>query len=362
MSQQNLNETIAYICHNKDNSSLGTCVEFWETHGGGSYQWYAIHIVALSVIICTMIGSLSIIVMTLLESRKGPLTSFQKFPMWISICDFSFGCFHGGDHLISLIRGRVMDGGICTFFGWGTIYTMNLPAFWVSAISLCIHTVVVRKKRLMVGTGDWILHVFAWGVPLLYGFFGFIDRDYGQEPMWCGTPKRLWVFNGVFVLIAMLLNTVVYGHISYYLYTYISQRKATKNEIGWVSIHPINKEGEISPETSPEISPGTNKSQPDESSSLPAAKKQEVVSTDEKLMKMAKQMPIYVLIYIIVWLPYFIYTIWLLIAPPTPFVLNLIVVTLTNSGGIFNALAYRHYLLKTRSSSRSKPSTLNSHT
>ncbi|KAJ3014763.1 hypothetical protein HKX48_004968 [Thoreauomyces humboldtii] len=66
--------------------------------------------------------------------------------------------------------------------------------------------------------------------------------------------------------------------------------------------------------------------------------------TDKKLGELVRDLPIFVLIYLAQWLPYLLYAL-LLVAGKDYAVLDVIVVTLTNSGGIANALAYRRFML-----------------
>ncbi len=72
------------------------------------------------------------------------------------------GVFHGIDHLISVTERKVMDGTACQVFGFGTVWSMNAPSFWVPAAAVYVYFIIVRNKRLDFGTGDWILHVIIW--------------------------------------------------------------------------------------------------------------------------------------------------------------------------------------------------------
>ncbi|KAI9143433.1 hypothetical protein BKA69DRAFT_1123222 [Paraphysoderma sedebokerense] len=342
-------EPVVPFCNNSDPTSFGTCVEFWQNNGG-AYQWYSIHLVALFVIIMSMCGSAYIVYLTLKKWQYASLTTWQKLPMFISFTDLLFGFFHGLDHLISLGRQRVMEGGVCQFFGFGTIYAMNLPAFWVTAVAFNVWATIILKRQY-IGTvrQDIILHGLCWGFPFIYGLFGFIAGDYGQEPMWCGAHRRTWVWNSVFVIIAMVLNAYFYTHLTVYLFKIAKSRADVKREIGVVTLAAPKSKNAATLSTATLNKVRSNNdwgvvgsveinAEAPRTGTAPR-------STDDKFMKIAKQMPIFVLIYLLQWTPYTIYMIWL-VFEPTPYLLNLIVVTLTNAGGIANAIAYRQYLSK----------------
>ena len=77
----------------------------------------------------------------------------------------------------------------------------------------------------------------------------------------------------------------------------------------------------------------------------------------------------FVAIYLAQWLPYLVYAFLLLITGDSPYEFNLVVVTLTNSGGIFNALAYQRFVRRQRAGPKGReasraapPSVATSHT
>ena len=90
---------------------------------------------------------------------------------------------------MSLVQRRVMEGGVCQAFGFGTVYAMNLPAFWVTACAFFLWTRIIHNRTLDAGARDWRLHAACWGLPLLWGLVPFLTRDYGPEPMWCGLVR-----------------------------------------------------------------------------------------------------------------------------------------------------------------------------
>ncbi|KAI8815519.1 uncharacterized protein EV422DRAFT_373686 [Fimicolochytrium jonesii] len=319
--------------------------------GFEKYKWLTIHIIALCVIFLSVSGSLYIVTTTIrkMRSQRTQLRTIEKFPMWISLTDCLFGVFHGTDHIISISRGYLATGAGCRMLGFGTVYAMNLPAFWVTAIAFYLWTAIVRGRYINVGSRDWKLHGVCWGVPFVWGMIPFITNDYGQEPAWCGLPNRLFLFNGAIVLLAMISCSLLYGHLTYFLWTHARktqeqlgpqnhQQGPSKKQAIALSDMSGNAENTAKPKRNPLGGPSQSTS---------------------KINKLVKELPVFVLIYMVQWAPYLIYAL-LLLAKKEWFELDVIVVTLTNAGGIANAVAYSRFMAKDTPAAPYRPSTTGS--
>ncbi|KAJ3164433.1 hypothetical protein HDU88_005310 [Geranomyces variabilis] len=365
-----------------------------DEHAGQLYSgvskelWLTIHLIALIVIFFSVCGSFYIIFSTCRAWRLRPLNTTAKLPMWISLTDCLFAFFHGSDHIVSLARGTLTTGPACRVLGFGTVYAMNLPAFWVTTIAFYLFSIIVRSKYLSVGKGDWKMHLFCWGTPFVWGVIPLITDDYGQEPLWCGLPHRLFIFNGAVVLSAMVLSGYFYGHLTYFLWRHrqmlVSMRKdnhagqrkflstgsssaATPSGAGHYTIAEVNSHEQLGPrnvalstEGAPPMPQMTSVPQPAvaqaarnggggggatrPSTAQSAAPMSSAQASEKKLGQLVRHLPVFVVIYLLQWFPYLLYAL-LLLGGKEYVPLNIIVVTLTNAGGVANALAYRRFMV-----------------
>ncbi|RKO85885.1 hypothetical protein BDK51DRAFT_32069 [Blyttiomyces helicus] len=286
---------------------------FYETHHYVTYvDWQAVHHLALVAISLSLVGSLYIIISTLLRWRRGgyqPLSTTQLFPMWISCCDLLYGLFHGSDHIINLVTEREAPKDACVALGALTVFAMALPAVWVAACAFNVWASVVWGKTISYGRYDWKLHVIGWGFPAIWAIIPLIKGQYGAETFWCGLPDPLYlfIFNGIPVSIAIAADSILYGHVVFTLLRY-------RNVIETQSIR------------SPLPSDTVGKARA------------------LKLESRARSLPTFVMIYMIQWAPYLGYQ-WCMILSVQPvFSYALVVVVLANLGGLMNAIAYRRLL------------------
>ncbi|KAI8912285.1 hypothetical protein DFJ77DRAFT_467627 [Powellomyces hirtus] len=320
--------------------------------------WLTIHIIALTVITFSFWGSIYIIYQTLSKARRSRMNTSQRFPMWISATDCLFAIFHGTDHIISVSKGTLATGGLCRFLGFGMVYSMSLSAIWVTTIAFYLWSAIVRTKYLNTGKQDWRMHAICWGVPFLWNLIPFATDDYGQEVMWCGLPNRLFVFNGSVVLAALIFSGFFYGHLTYHLWAHrralmkMNRRKRNVNKMtngshfNMTSGPSTSFGGSLSAisvdpyvMSSPELRQKQFAPTPINTQSEMAA------ANEKKLAKLVRDLPVFVVIYLIQWMPYIIYAILGVTGRfYTP--LDITVVTLTNMGGVANAFAYRRFMLK----------------
>lgn len=268
--------------------------------------WNLVHTIGICSISCSVVGSAYIIYSTLADLKKrGELPLSDKFPMFIAIADIAFAFSHGTDHALSLATDYVSSGGICVILGWWTGMSMNFTATWVFLIAYFIFSTVVLRKKLNFGKNDWKLHAFGWGVPFLWSIPPFFHA-YGNAGLWCGytTAGTLVLYNTGFVFIAIATDLYLYGRIAHYLLTYVK----------------LNATG-------------------------PAVSQ----SRRHQLRSVAKTLPVFVLIYIIQWSAYSIWSFtWLAGTNLEDIRLIYAIVFVTNLGGVLNGLAYRLILKRKR--------------
>ena len=63
------------------------------------------------------------------ESRSLPV--IQYIPAFVGLSDFLVTVFHGTDHLLSFLTGRISDGLLCKVLGVGTTVCISTQAIWV---------------------------------------------------------------------------------------------------------------------------------------------------------------------------------------------------------------------------------------
>ncbi|KAJ1555494.1 hypothetical protein HK405_001413, partial [Cladochytrium tenue] len=302
------------------------------------YQWYSIHVVALVVIFLSVSGSLSIIYLTAMKAAKESIHPIQMLPMFISMTDVLFGLFHGTDHLVSLALGRVLDGPGCVALGFGTVFSMNSTPFWVSACAVYMHLGIVHNKKPDVGPAAAWMHLACWGGPLAINIIALARGEFGPEIMWCGLPHSLGIYNTSVILAGLAVNIVIYA----WTWAFIMRHSRSVSVMGAGSSSGSSSHGQQSDDSS--ASPLKNIRISRTKDEVAAEKPNPAVAAkrdaEKRFRKAANELPIFVLIYIVQWFPYAVYGVLLLYGVST-YWFNLTVVTLTNSGGIWNAIAYR---------------------
>jgi small-conductance mechanosensitive channel len=172
----------------------------------------------------------------------------------------------------------------------------------VPALYTCF--AVVRGRALVDAHSEKWLHLVCWGSPLLVGFVALAMNEYGPEGAWCGLPRGLWVFHVIYIFAGLICSSVCYVVSALVIRTLVRRLTSTLG---------IGASAKGSPQ--------------------------------DILLKKACQLPVFVLIYIIQWIPYAIYAI-LLAFNLSYYEMNLVAVITVNSGGIWNSLAYRSILSK----------------
>ncbi|MES1907479.1 MAG: hypothetical protein MHM6MM_000589 [Cercozoa sp. M6MM] len=272
-------------------------------------SWLTIHSVALTVIILSMTGSSYIIFRTaksVLASRaQSQFPVVGILPALLAVADFCFGLAHGLDHILSLSQGHVTTGDACIALAFVTNIFLVAPAFISGYIAFFIWSVVVREKKPVVGAYYWRTLLWCFGGPLSLVLLQFIVGQLGPELTWCGSKTHTG--NILFQTLEMLANIVI----SSVLYMSI-QRKLRKH---------LN----------------------------------EVLSGDsedaQKLEQTIRRLPSFVLVYIIQFTPWVIYT-FASGGEGAPVGIIVVVVAIVNGGGVANAFAYRRLLESAEKTSR----------
>ncbi|KAJ1567109.1 hypothetical protein HK405_007130, partial [Cladochytrium tenue] len=302
------------------------------------YQWYSIHVVALVVIFLSVPGSLSIIYLTAMKAAKESIQPIQMLPMFISMTDVLFGLFHGTDHLVSLALGRVLDGPGCVALGFGTVFSMNSTPFWVSACAVYMHLGIVHNKKPDVGPAAAWMYLACWGGPLAISIVALARGEFGPEIMWCGLPHSLGIYNTSVILAGLAVNIVIYAWTWAFIMRF-SRSVATMSAGSSTgsSLHGLQSDDSgASPLKNILISRTKDEVAAEKPNPAVVAQR----DAEKRFRKAANGLPIFVLIYIVQWFPYAVYGV-LLLYGVSAYWFNLIVVTSVNSGGIWNAIAYR---------------------
>ncbi|MES1910144.1 MAG: hypothetical protein MHM6MM_002796 [Cercozoa sp. M6MM] len=264
-------------------------------------DWLTIHSVALTVIICSMMGSSYIIFRTLKSvwsSRsRAQFPVVGVLPCFLAIADFCFGTIHGLDHILSLSQSHVTVGDACIAIGVITNIFIIAPAFISGYIAFFIWSVVVKEKTPTVGRYYWRTLLWCFGAPIALGLLQLAVGEIGQEKGWCG--NRTYTGMLLFQTVELLINIVV----SSYLYWSI-QRKLRKHL--------------------DEVLTGDTKEA-------------------RKLQATIRRLPAFILVFIVQFTPWVVYT-FASSAGDAPVAVIVVVVAIVNGGGIANAFAFRQLL------------------
>ncbi|KND02036.1 uncharacterized protein SPPG_02539 [Spizellomyces punctatus DAOM BR117] len=155
--------------------------------------WNITHISSLVSIFLSLIGEVYLFIHIrryfIARRRNGRYTSPSRrppavvaFAAAIAISDFLFSVHHGIDHLHSLITGYVADGALCEWLGFGSLLGLDSTAVWSFMLALYMSCLVLFGIRLDDNERKaWtFMALIGWGVPLVAGIIvlclGFVDN------------------------------------------------------------------------------------------------------------------------------------------------------------------------------------------
>ncbi|MES1911870.1 MAG: hypothetical protein MHM6MM_004234 [Cercozoa sp. M6MM] len=272
-------------------------------------EWLWLHWISLAVIAASVAGACYIILRVLRAKKrakeaKRPLPFVAELPMYMSIADLLFAITHGSDRLASLSQGHVTQGGACVIMGAATNFAILCSPFWATGIAYYIWSLVVREKKIELGRGNWRMHAWGFGIPAFLGLMQILLKHAGPEATFCSCKgyTNTFLYQTVQLEVAILALTLLYSSTRRRINEYL--RSLNGND-RFVSYNRMN---------------------------------------DRKIQRLrifARQMPFFVLVFVVQFTPMVVYAIS---GSPKPnFWLLLATSVIVNTGGVADALVYKSW-------------------
>ncbi|KAJ3410995.1 hypothetical protein HDV05_002939 [Chytridiales sp. JEL 0842] len=147
-------------------------------------EMYALHIVALVFIGCSLFGSLYMIVRTI---QKGKYTTIgERFPLYLSFLSLFWSIAHTIDHSWMIhAAGANPPPAACSALGATLGLFMMAEIMLVNLLAISMFLTVYMNWSLSYGKGDWILVVLTFGVPVTFVCFGLGFNAFGHDYFYC---------------------------------------------------------------------------------------------------------------------------------------------------------------------------------
>lgn len=164
-----------------------------EYHDGEeTYVWNLTHIFAVISISLSFIGEAYIFSHTYMYWRarrnnhgSRALDFSHKLPAALAASDFLFNFHHFIDHVYSLSTGRVPDGALCRWLGFGSLWGLDSTALWSFILAIYMSALVVLGVRLDFDRYWLAVAAFGWGVPFVINLIPLALGKIGNAGMFC---------------------------------------------------------------------------------------------------------------------------------------------------------------------------------
>ncbi|KAJ3205929.1 hypothetical protein HDU67_008558 [Dinochytrium kinnereticum] len=145
---------------------------------------YILHAVALAAIGMSMVGSLYIVIATIV---KGKYTTIgERFPMYVAVLDFLWSVIHSIDHIYMMVAaGANPPPQMCSAIGAILSLFMLAQVMLLNLIAVSMFLSVYMGWNLSYGSYDWILGVLTFGVPVGFVVIGLSVGAFGADLYWC---------------------------------------------------------------------------------------------------------------------------------------------------------------------------------
>jgi len=223
-------------------------------------------------------------------------------PIFIAICDFGYEIFHTSDHWYSITHLYVLEGAGCQLVGAFKPFWINMQTAYAigCAVYLSLFFSGFNKSEPSFGRNNVYFHVCCWGVPLLLFIIGWSLGVYGQESAWCGItdPVADLFLVDLWMMFALVFLVACYSYVVWKLCQGIRDAESSTD-----------------------------------SDDTAAVKKH-----TDKMWKVIRSIGIYPIAYFVQWFLYGLFKLQAL--PQSSFGLILVIVFVTNAGGLFNLFLY----------------------
>ncbi|KAJ3279043.1 hypothetical protein HK104_001827, partial [Borealophlyctis nickersoniae] len=162
-----------------------------------------------------------------LADRKSPVA--VAFAAAIAFSDFVFSVHHGIDHLYSIVFGRVAEGPLCRWFGFGSLWGVDSSALWSFALALYMTSLLLFGIKLDANPWWWwgSMITIAWVLPLIGNIVAVALGLVDNAGMFCMVSDRigsLILKPGIFVFVFCFIS-LCYVAIGVRLITHMRQNK-----------------------------------------------------------------------------------------------------------------------------------------
>ncbi|XP_061168974.1 uncharacterized protein LOC133178247 [Saccostrea echinata] len=261
-------------------------------------RFYSYHVTAL----VTIGASLSCVIAIFWVSfRSHSYKSFflwtvsDRFVVYLATCDGLFNLTHVLDHVQMVVtKSHVYPKGLCVFYAFLIVVFTTAQALLVLVIALNSFSLVILEKTVKFGAYDWRLLIFMFGIPTAEASVAAFLGQLGPTGSFCGIPGKiaLMVMATVPVSLILVVTCSIYVFIWCRVRWEIGQLQLSKQSQSWRHSH-----------------------------------------------NAAKIMTLFVTAFVVQWTPISASGI-ISFFGDVPVVLDYLVITCTNMGGVFNGLAF----------------------
>ncbi|XP_062595460.1 uncharacterized protein LOC134256815 [Saccostrea cucullata] len=270
--------------------------------GLGTASFYVIHSLALTCILTSLFSAISIIVASFCtRSARTFFKSWSKcerFVVYLAFCDGFFNLAHFMDHFhMAIVKDHVHPIELCEFYGFIVFMFISSQMFLVSLIAINAFALMKFGKNINFGKYDWKLLLLTYGFPFVECLAVTIAGEMGPTGAYCGVAGDVssLFFSAIPVLIVITLNIILYT------ITWFKIRSETKRLAGTIG---------------------------------------EKANSDRKSAQAAKNMSLFVLVFIIQWWALVVYGAWQMAVENVPLEMFLLVTTFSNIGGVLNGIVF----------------------
>lgn len=237
-------------------------------------HWYTIHVVVLACGLLTIYFTTKTLIKALKYFNYKKSNIIQRIPIYISINYFGLAFFHSIDHFISLVSSNPIPYIGCRILGFLVDISIYSNCIMLSFIAYSMWKTIIFKKHVNMGIYDWKLLLTNIIVISIYAGIGNYDNNYSYA--FCQHNNTL-VYYAIPILISYGFCILFWGTLMIYLFIYpkIKMIKIKSNN-NFINIDELESYKDY----------------------------------QNKAKKFALNIPKFILIYIIEWLPYLIISIY----------------------------------------------------
>lgn len=155
-------------------------------YGLGTYRFDLIHITGLVSLSISILVSASVLCFLNYPCRRSlwsrPIG--ERLVVYLAVCDLMYSISHVLDHSYMLaVRGNPPDAACATFAFFLNEFVLA-QSLVVVFTALNAFGMVVKQKKIDLGSHDWKLLTVALGVPAAVGVTGEATKYFGPGGMW----------------------------------------------------------------------------------------------------------------------------------------------------------------------------------